>query len=58
MVSTARVRLDEVRLGPIADRSVPAVVNGGEMDGSLLGMSYLDRFAEVRISDGELVLQR
>jgi aspartyl protease family protein len=58
MVSTARVWLDEVRLGGLADRGVPAVVNGGEMDGSLLGMTYLDRFDEVRIGGGELTLVR
>jgi aspartyl protease family protein len=58
MVSTARVWLDEVRLGGIADTGVPAVVNGGEMPGSLLGMSYLDRFAEMRIGGGELTLVR
>ena len=57
-VSTARVWLDEVRLGGFADRSVPALVNGGEMEGSLLGMTYLDRFAEVRIGDGRMTLVR
>jgi aspartyl protease family protein len=57
-VSTARIWLDEVRLGSIADTGVPAVVNGGEMTGSLLGMAYLDRFAEVRIGDGTLTLMR
>ncbi len=57
-VSTARVWLDEVRLGGLADRRVPAVVNRGEMPGSLLGMAYLDRFAEVRIGGGELTLVR
>jgi aspartyl protease family protein len=57
-VNTARVWLDEVRLGPIADTGVPAVVNGGEMMGSLLGMAYLERFAEVRIGDGTLTLMR
>ncbi|WP_369932485.1 TIGR02281 family clan AA aspartic protease [Rhodovulum sp. 12E13] len=58
MVSTARVWLDEVRLGGIADTGVPAVVNGGEMTGSLLGMTYLDRFSEVRIGGGALTLVR
>jgi aspartyl protease family protein len=58
MVSTARVWLDEVRLGDIADTGVPAVVNGGEMPGSLLGMTYLDRFREVRIGGGALTLVR
>ena len=44
-VETAHVKLDKVSLGPIEDRLVPALVNGGEMNRSLLGMSYLSRFA-------------
>lgn len=58
IVRTARVWLDEVSLGPVADRSVPALVNGGEMSGSLLGMAYLNRFAEVRFGGGEMILIR
>ncbi|MEM9249398.1 MAG: TIGR02281 family clan AA aspartic protease [Pseudomonadota bacterium] len=58
IVSTARILLDEVRVGAIADMRVPALVNGGSMDGSLLGMTYLDRFAEVRIGDGRMTLIR
>ena len=58
MVSTARARVDEVALGPIVDRNLPVSVNGGEMDGSLLGMSYLQRFERLEISDGVLVLER
>jgi len=58
IVRTARVWLDEVRLGEIADHRVPAVVNGGEMTGSLLGMAYLDRFDEVRIGNGQMTLIR
>lgn len=58
IVRTARVWLDDVRLGPIADQGVPALVNGGEMSGSLLGMAYLNRFDEVRFGGGEMVLIR
>jgi len=58
MVSTARVWLDEVRLGDIVETRVPALVNGGEMDGSLLGMAYLDRFSEVRFGGGRMTLVR
>lgn len=57
-VSTARARVEEVALGPIVDRNLPVSVNGGEMDGSLLGMSYLQRFERLEISDGVLVLER
>ncbi len=57
-VRTARVRLDSVTLGGVTDQGVPAVVNDGEMDGSLLGMSYLQRFSRLEIADGKLLLER
>jgi aspartyl protease family protein len=57
-VSTAQVWLDEVSLGPITDTGVPALVNGGEMSGSLLGMGYLNRFEEVRFGGGQMTLIR
>ncbi|HEV8034151.1 retropepsin-like aspartic protease family protein [Yoonia sp.] len=58
VVRTAPVVLDQVRLGAITDRNVPAVVNGGEMDNSLLGMTYLGLYNRIEISNGELVLNR
>lgn len=57
-VRTADVRLDRVTLGPYADDGVRAVVNGGDMDGSLLGMTYLNLYDRVSISNGELILSR
>lgn len=57
-VRTARVTLDTVALGEIADRHVTAWVNEGEMDESLLGMAYLQRFASIEIAGGKLVLRR
>lgn len=57
-VQTAPVTLDSVALGPIVDNRMPAYVNGGEMDTSLLGMTYLDRFARVEIANGRMVLHR
>lgn len=57
-VQTARVMLDSVALGPFEDSRVPAYVNAGEMENSLLGMSYLDRFSRLEITGGTLVLQR
>jgi aspartyl protease family protein len=57
-VRTARVRLEEVSLGGITDRNVGASVNAGEMDTSLLGMSYLNRFSRIEIANGRLVLER
>ncbi|MDJ0994071.1 MAG: TIGR02281 family clan AA aspartic protease [Dinoroseobacter sp.] len=57
-VETAPVRLREVALGPIRDQNVRAVVNGGEMRSSLLGMSYLNSFGRIEINDGLLILER
>ncbi|MEL7344027.1 MAG: TIGR02281 family clan AA aspartic protease, partial [Pseudomonadota bacterium] len=57
-VRTARARIDTVTLGPVTDRSVPVSVNGGEMEGSLLGMTYLSRFERLEISNGTLILER
>ncbi|MGF1660149.1 MAG: TIGR02281 family clan AA aspartic protease [Rubrimonas sp.] len=54
----APVRLSEVRLGPFTDRDVPAMVNGGELGVSLLGMRYLDRFARISVEGERMLLQR
>ena len=58
VVRTAPVRLNEVRMGDLADQDVRAVVNDGEMEQSLLGMSYLNRFSRIEISGDRLVLER
>ncbi|KPQ16682.1 MAG: aspartyl protease family protein [Rhodobacteraceae bacterium HLUCCO18] len=58
MVETAPVTLDRIALGKATDTGVRAVVNGAEMQGSLLGMSYLQRFDRLEISGGRLVLER
>lgn len=57
-VRTAPVRLDSVALGPFVDSNLPAFVNGGEMDRSLLGMSYLQRFSRLEIAGGRMILER
>lgn len=57
-VPMARVVLDSVALGPEVERDVGASVNGGEMFGSLLGMSYLSRFGRIAIENGVLTLTR
>jgi aspartyl protease family protein len=58
MVATAPVRLGSVRFGDMLDTGVPAQVNGGELDTSLLGMAYLDRFARIAISGDRMRLQQ
>lgn len=57
-VRTADVRLEVVKLGKITDYGVPASVNEGDLFGSLLGLSYLNLFSEVRISGDEMFLTR
>ncbi len=62
MVRTARVTLDEVALRAgdldIRDRDVTASVTEGELHISLLGMTYLRRFARISIEGDRLVLER
>ncbi|WP_430464222.1 retropepsin-like aspartic protease family protein [Tabrizicola sp.] len=57
IVRTARVRLDDVSLGPFHDASIGAFVNEGDMDGSLLGMEYLGRYS-IEISGDRMILRR
>ena len=57
-VRTAPVVLEELRLGNLVDKRVLAQVNGGELDQSLLGMTYLNRWQSITISGGELILNR
>mgnify|MGYP001795311735 CR=1 FL=1 len=58
VVRTAPGRRDSLSIGPIEDRGIAAVVYGGELFQSLLGMSYLQRFESVEITDGKLILTR
>lgn len=57
MVRTARVSLENVGFGPFHDDALPASVNQGEMDISLLGMDYLGRF-QITIAGDKMVLKR
>ncbi|MBW6505612.1 MAG: TIGR02281 family clan AA aspartic protease [Rhodobacteraceae bacterium] len=57
-VETAPVLIATMALGGIAERDVPAVVNRGDMEGSLLGMAYLTRFSRVEMTPRLLVLER
>ncbi|MDO5528857.1 MAG: TIGR02281 family clan AA aspartic protease [Paracoccus sp. (in: a-proteobacteria)] len=58
IVRTARVTIDEVAIGEITDRRVPATVIESELQQSLLGMTYLRRFARVSFEGNMLVLER
>lgn len=57
-VATASAKIENLRLGKIHDQGVRVSVNGGEMDGSLLGMSYLQRFSRIEIARDKLILTR
>lgn len=57
-VRTAFVWLDQVTLGAVTDRNVSAVVNQGQMDQSLMGMGYLQRWGRIEIAGGKLILTR
>jgi aspartyl protease family protein len=57
VVRTAIVRLDRVEVGERSDRNVRALVNEGELEVSLLGMGYLDRFARIEMTRDRLRLE-
>lgn len=58
LVATAPVRLDSLVFGGLVDRNLRAQVNAGELNASLLGMSYLDRFASIEIAGDRMLLRR
>lgn len=57
-VQTASVTLASVSIGDLHDENVPALVLRSDLDLSLLGMSYLSRFARVSIEGDRLILER
>ena len=56
-VDIAPIRLDTFKLGPYEDRDLRASVNGGDLDTSLLGISYLGLY-ELSFSADRLTLRR
>ena len=56
VVRTARVTLPLVELGPFRNESFQAFVTEGELDQSLLGMSYLGQF-RMEFDGGKLILR-
>jgi aspartyl protease family protein len=53
----AEVRLDQVAVGPIVMRNVPALVaRRGGLDESLLGMSFLERLKSYTVERDRLIL--
>lgn len=57
-VRTAPTELDSVVLGPFHDRNLNAWVNEGDLDQSLLGMGFLNRFSSFTFQDGQMILRR
>jgi aspartyl protease family protein len=55
-VSGAPVHLDSLRVGTVMLRDIPASVNKGKMDESLLGMEFLNRFKSYHVEDNQLTL--
>lgn len=55
-VYNAPIRINVIELGPIRLDRVEGFVNEGEMDTSLLGMSFLNRLSGYQVSDGLLTL--
>ena len=54
---TAEVRLNEIAVGPIVMRRVPALVaKPGALSESLLGMSFLERLKSYAVERGKLIL--
>ena len=57
-VMNARVNIDEMSIGAFTDRDVAALVNGGPLDVSLLGMTYLERYSGWRVEGDQMFLNR
>lgn len=56
-VSFARATITSVGIGDQTFYDVPVTVNGAEMQGSLLGLTLLDRFASVEFRGDTLILR-
>ncbi|MBT5767340.1 MAG: TIGR02281 family clan AA aspartic protease [Kordiimonadaceae bacterium] len=56
VVYNAPIRLNALSVGPIRVESVEGFVNQGELDISLLGMSFLNRLSGYEVENGLLTL--
>jgi len=56
VVYNAPIRLNALSVGPIRVESVEGFVNQGELDISLLGMSFLNRLSGYEVKNGLLTL--
>lgn len=58
VVATAEVILDDIKFGTLSARGIRAWVNQSDMDESLLGMTYLNRFGSIEIRNDTMILTR
>jgi aspartyl protease family protein len=56
-VSTASARVDSLTLGRISFDNARVSVNGGDMDQSLLGMTFLSQIGRLEMRDNMLILE-
>lgn len=57
-VRAAPVMLQSIEIGPLFAGNVPACVNGGDLDQSLLGMSFLSTLGRIEIRGDTLILEQ
>lgn len=57
-VKSAPVRLNSVALGDFTDHDLRATVNGGGLDISLMGMSYLNLYQSYQVEGDTMYLRR
>ena len=55
-VSAAPVHIETIAIGTMAFHNLPALVNGVDMDHSLLGMPFLKKFRSYSVDDNHLTL--
>ncbi len=57
-VKIAPITIDEISIGGLSHTRVRGAVNGGRLDTSLLGMSYLKLFSKIEIAGNRMTLVR
>ncbi len=55
-IQSAQITIHSLTIGPYTVSDIPAVVNGGELDEPLLGMSWLRLFRSIEIENGVMTL--
>jgi aspartyl protease family protein len=55
-IQNAQITIHKLTIGPYTVTDIPAVVNGGEIDVSLLGMNWLSLFRSIEIQNGVMTL--